>query len=87
MLISYRKIMGLIAAVYLALILIAVLPIGWGWYTSAYSYLVVYGVSLPLIGVLAYLIIARSDRRFVLTGKVLKALMVVGLLAFLLGRK
>ncbi|MBN2226908.1 MAG: geranylgeranylglycerol-phosphate geranylgeranyltransferase [candidate division Zixibacteria bacterium] len=87
MLISHKNVVVLITAVYLVLILLAVLPIGWTWYTQVYTYLVIFGVSIPLMAIVGYLIMAKSMRRFVLAGGALKILMVAGLLAFLLGRK
>jgi len=86
MLISTRAIIGLIMAIYVVLIVGAVLPIFWSWYRPAYAYLVIFGVSLPLAVMLVYLSGSTSERRFARVARALKVLMVVGLLAFYLGR-
>ncbi len=70
-----------------ALIVLTVYPIWQKWYNPAYGLIVVFLADIPLIGFLAFSWFAQRLDRFALTATAMKVMMVLGMAAFLFGRK
>lgn len=84
---SGKAIAILIIALFAILIGLTLVPVGLGWYRPVFNYLVIIAVDLPLVIVLAAMFIKYDRQRIRLTCEIFKILMIVGLLAFFLGKK
>jgi len=84
--ISFHKMMALITSVFVVLILLTLVPIYYGWYREIFTYLVGFAVDLPLLIIIIFLYLSKKSYRFGRTGTILKLLMLLGLIAFYLGK-
>jgi len=84
--VSQNVMLALIAAVYLILIFLTYIPVYYDWFRPVFNYIVMVGVDLPLLISVLYLLISRNRDRFKNASNILKVLMLIGLIAFLLGR-
>lgn len=85
--ISSRIVTVVLIVNYLILIALTTCPILWEWYNSIYKSIVIYAVDIPMLMLLIYLVFSQNSKRLVISGHVLKVLMVFGLFAFILGKQ
>jgi geranylgeranylglycerol-phosphate geranylgeranyltransferase len=83
---SRKSVMIFISVLYSLLILLTLIPIFEMWYRPIYGYIAVGLVDIPLGSIIFYIWWSKSTGRFPFGGKVLKLLMVFGLLAFYFGK-
>ncbi len=76
----------IISILFIALIILTAFPIVHNWYGPIFNYIVIFLVDLPLLALILYLFISDRSRRYKVTSELLKALMLVGLIAFYLGK-
>ncbi len=82
-----EKMMNLIVTVFATLILLTLIPIYFEWYRPAFTYIVCYIVNIPMVLIIYFLHKSRNEDRFGLAGNLMKGLMLLGLLAFYMGKK
>jgi len=76
----------IISFLFLALIALTAFPIIYHWYNPAFNYIVIFLVDLPLLALIIYLFVNGRPGRYKVTSNLLKVLMLVGLIAFYLGK-
>jgi len=84
--VSLSAVMLTVSVIYAALVILTLLPVCFHWYSPWYVYLAILLVDMPLSILIIYL--WRSDKpvRFMQAGRILKLLMLFGLVAFFLGK-
>jgi geranylgeranylglycerol-phosphate geranylgeranyltransferase len=76
----------IISILFIALIILTAFPVFYNWYGLIFNYIVVFLVDLPLLILILYLFISGRPGRYKVTSELLKVLMLVGLIAFYLGK-
>ncbi len=76
----------MILTIYAVVLFLTVMAIILGLYSVAFNWIVLIGVDLPMLVLMVWLKISKSPGKYAIMGQFLKALMVVGLIAFLAGR-
>ncbi|UCD17933.1 MAG: geranylgeranylglycerol-phosphate geranylgeranyltransferase [Candidatus Zixiibacteriota bacterium] len=84
---SIRAIQVLVAVVYLVLLVLAITPVFMEWYSHTYAYIVILVIGIPLAGVVGFIFLSERPLRFAYSSRVLKVLMLFGLIAFLASKK
>lgn len=82
-----RNIIALITLVYLLLICLTFVPMWSRWYNMTFNLMVIFLVDWPLLGSVFYLLLSSQVRRFRIVSGILKILMILGIIAFFLGKK
>jgi geranylgeranylglycerol-phosphate geranylgeranyltransferase len=81
------NLLNLIMIVFATLIALTLIPVYYEWYRPIFAYIVCYIVNIPMLMIIFFLYKSRNKNRFGLAGNLMKGLMLLGLLAFYLGKK
>ncbi len=82
-----RNIIALVTLVYLLLICLTFIPMWSRWYNMKFNLIVIFLVDWPLLGSVFYLLLSSRAGRFRVVSSILKVLMLLGIIAFFLGKK
>jgi len=86
-LLGRAKVLLIITLLFIILIIVTLIPIYYNWYSISYAWVAILLVDLPILATLLYLWLSKSAIRYNVAGSLLKFYMLLGLLAFYLGKK